>query len=248
MRAGCAAEQANAANVESSPESPRVAGDEPRWHASLGVLAALILYITLPPRLTLGPIWLPPVLVLVILIPLSILGPRRHAETKRLRFAGILLIAVVNVFNMASVGLLIAGFFHPSRVTELNSAGILLRHGTQIWLTNVIVFALWFWELDGGGPEVRAHAGAATEFVNADFLFPQMQNAMMATAALPCMDPNWKPKFFDYLYLAFTNATAFSPADVMPLSRWAKALMLVEALISLMTIAIVLARSVSLIQ
>ncbi len=230
----------------SNPE--RVPSDEPRWHASLAVLAALVLYITLPPRLTLGPIWLPPVLVLILLIPLSILGPRRHVETRRLRFAGILLIAIVNVFNMASVALLINGFFHPMRVTELNSAGILLRHGVQIWLTNIIVFALWFWELDGDGPEVRAHAGAAVEFRNADFLFPQMQNALIGGKPMPCLDPYWKPKFFDYLYLAFTNATAFSPSDVMPLSRWAKALMLVEALISLMTIAIVLARSVSLIQ
>jgi len=235
--------------MEPSTSGPgRVVGDEPRWHASLGVLAALVLYITLPPRLTLGPIWLPPVLVLVLLIPLSILGPHRHAETRRLRFAGILLIAIVNVFNMASVALLINGFFHPTRVTELNSAGILLRHGVQIWLTNIIVFALWFWELDGDGPEARAHASAAVEFHNADFLFPQMQNALMGAKPLPCLDPYWKPKFFDYLYLSFTNATAFSPSDVMPLSRWAKALMMVEALISLMTIAIVLARSVSLIQ
>ncbi len=235
--------------MDPSPSGPeRVLGDEPRWHASLAVLAALVLYITLPPRLTLGPIWLPPVLVLVLLIPLSILGPRRHAETRRLRFAGILLIAIVNIFNIASVALLINGFFHPSRVTELNSAGILLRHGTQIWLTNIIVFGLWFWELDGDGPEARAHASTATEIINADFLFPQMQTALMGGASFPCVDPNWKPKFFDYFYLAFTNATAFSPTDVMPLSRWAKALMLVESLISLMTIAIVLARSVSLIQ
>lgn len=231
-----------------TPGPERALTDEPRWHASLAVLAALVLYITLPPRLTLGPIWLPPVIVLVLLVPLSILGPHRHAETRKLRFAGILLIAVVNIFNMASVALLINGFFHPSRVTELNSAGVLLRHGTQIWLTNIIVFALWFWELDGDGPEARAHATAAVEFNNADFFFPQMQNALIGGKPLPCVDPNWKPKFFDYLYLAFTNATAFSPADVMPLSRWAKALMLVEALISLMTIAIVLARSVSLIQ
>lgn len=235
--------------MEPSTSNPeRVLSDEPRWHASLAVLAALVLYITLPPRLTLGPIWLPPVLVLILLIPLSIFGPRRHAETRRLRFAGILLIAIVNIFNMASVALLINGFFHPARVTELNSAGILLRHGVQIWLTNIIVFALWFWELDGDGPEARAHATAAVEFRNADFLFPQMQSALIGGRPLPCLDPYWKPKFFDYLYLAFTNATAFSPSDVMPLSRWAKALMLVEALISLMTIAIVLARSVSLIQ
>lgn len=240
---------ANQPAMETPARDPtQGARDEPRWHASLAIVAALALYITLPPRLTLGPIWLFPLLVLALLIPLSVLVPRRHAETRHLRVAGILLIAIVNFFNIVSVGLLIDGFFHPARVTELNSAAMLLRHGTQIWLTNIIVFALWFWELDGDGPEVRAHASGAIEFRNADFLFPQMQVAIMGSQTPPCIDVTWKPRFFDYLYLAFTNSTAFSPADVMPLSRWAKALMLVEALISLLTIAIVLARSVSLIQ
>lgn len=221
---------------------------EPRWHASLAVIAALILYITLPPKLTVGPIWAAPLAVLAILIPLSILAPRRHRETRRMRFWGILLIAVVNFFNITSVVLLINGFFHPSRTAELQSAAALLRHGLQIWFTNILVFGLWFWELDGDGPDARAHASAATEFKNADFLFPQMQMALQGGERLPCVDPLWKPQFFDYVYLAFTNSTAFSPADVMPLSRWAKALMLLESLISLVTIAIVLARSVSLIQ
>ena len=221
------------------------AGDEPRWHASLAVLAALLLYITLPPKLTIGPVWVAPLLVLALLVPLSVLVPRRHSETARTRFWSIVLIAIVNFFNVTSVALLIGSFFHPLKVSELNSAGILLRHGMQIWFTNILVFALWFWELDGDGPEVRAHAPAAVEFRNADFLFPQMQVGYVSGKLLPCVDANWKPQFFDYLYLAFTNATAFSPADVMPLSRWAKCLMLIEALISLVTIAIVLARSVS---
>jgi hypothetical protein len=221
---------------------------EPRWHASLAVLAALALYITLPPKLTIGPAWVAPLLVLAMLVPLSVLAPRRHKETRRMRFWGILLIAVVNFFNIASVLLLINTFFHPGRTAQVQSAAMLLRHGMQIWLTNILVFALWFWELDGDGPETRAHAGAATEFENADFLFPQMQMALAGGSPSRCIDPLWKPKFFDYLYLAFTNSTAFSPTDVMPLSGWAKFLMIVEALISLITIAIVLARSVSLIQ
>jgi len=221
---------------------------EPRWHASAAVLAALALYITLPPRLTVGPVWVAPLLVLALLIPLSVFAPRRHSETSRIRFWGILLIAIVNFFNIASVALLINGFFHPVAPAQLNSASVVLRHGAQIWFTNILVFALWYWELDGDGPEARAHANAAIEFHNADFLFPQMQLSFMGGRPLPCVDPNWKPQFFDYLYLSFTNSTAFSPADVMPISRWSKALMLVEALISLMTIGIVLARSVSLIQ
>ncbi len=221
---------------------------EPRWHASLAVVAALVLYITLPPKLTIGPIWAAPLAVMAILIPLSVLAPKRHRETRRIRFWGILLIAVMNFFNIASVLLLVDGFFHPSRSAELQSAAMLLRHGLQIWFTNILVFALWFWELDGDGPDARAHAGAATEFKNADFLFPQMQMALQAGEDIPCVDPLWKPQFFDYFYVAFTNSTAFSPTDTMPLSRWAKTLMMIEAIISLITVAIVLARSVSLIQ
>lgn len=221
---------------------------EPRWHASLAVIAALVLYITLPPKLTIGPVWVAPLLVLVILVPLSIIAPRRHKETRRVRFFGILLIAIVNFFNIASVLLLINSFFHPQKTAEVQSAATLLQHGMQIWLTNILVFGLWFWELDGDGPEVRAHAPTATDVKDVDFLFPQMQMTISSGQNPACIDPTWKPAFFDYLYLAFTNSTAFSPADVMPLSRWAKFLMLLESLISLTTIAIVLARSVSLIQ
>jgi uncharacterized membrane protein len=229
-------------------QQPVMVQHEPRWHASLAVLAALILYVTLPPRYTIGPAWVAPLIVLIIMVPLLVFSPRRHRETRRTRVWGILLIAIVNFFNIVSVILLINGFFHPARTAEVQSAANLLRHGLQIWFTNILVFALWFWELDGDGPDARAHANAATEFENADFLFPQMQLAVMGDTPMRCVDPLWKPQFFDYLYLAFTNSTAFSPADTMPLSRWAKALMLVESMISLVTIAVVLARAVSLIQ
>jgi hypothetical protein len=221
---------------------------EPRWHASLAVLAATVLYITLPPRLTIGPTWIAPALVLVVLIPLSIVAPRRHIETLRTRIASIVLIAIVNFFNLASVLLLVASFFRPEKAA-LHQPGFLLHIGAQVWFTNILVFALWYWELDGDGPDARAQADAATDFQNADFLFPQMQMAIASEgAASTCIDPRWKPQFFDYLYLAFTNATAFSPTDVMPLSRWAKALMMAEAVVSLITIAIVLARAISLIS
>jgi|HubBroStandDraft_4_1064222.scaffolds.fasta_scaffold00430_10 hypothetical protein len=217
---------------------------EPRWHASLAVLAAMALYITLPPRLTIGPVWVAPLLVLTVLVPLSFFVPRRHRETRRSRFWSILLIAIVNFFNLASVLLLVAGLFRPDKAA-IHTAAMLLRAGAQVWATNILVFALWFWELDGDGPDARAHATAATEVQNADFLFPQMQLSLASGGGAHCVDPFWKPQFVDYLYLAFTNSTAFSPTDVMPLSRWAKALMTVEAIISLMTIAIVVARSIN---
>jgi hypothetical protein len=233
---------------ESSPRRPGREVHEPRWHASLAVLTALVLYITLPPKFTIGPAWLAPALVLALLVPLSILVPRRHTETRRMRVWGILLIAIVNFFNVVSIALLIKSFFHPSRVVELNSAANLLRHGTQIWITNIIVFALWFWELDGDGPEMRLHSTPASYFEQADFLFPQMQLAYMLGKGVSRPRPTWRPQFFDYLYLAFTNSTAFSPTDVMPMTVRAKSLMLVEGLISLATIAIVVSRSVGLIQ
>lgn len=204
----------------------------------------MLLYITLPPRLTIGPIWAAPLLILGVLVPLSILTPHRSRETRRSRFWSILLIAIVNFFNLASVLLLVASFFHPEKNAE-HTAGLLLRTGAQIWATNILVFALWFWELDGDGPDARAHAGAAAEFRNADFLFPQMQMALAGSSGDGCVDALWKPQFLDYLYLAFTNSTAFSPTDTMPLSRWAKVLMTFEALISLITIAIVIARSIN---
>ncbi len=204
----------------------------------------MLLYITLPPRLTIGPVWVAPAIVLLLLVPLSILVPRRHRETRRTRLWSIMLIAIVNFFNLASVLFLVGGLFRPEKAA-LHSAGILLRTGAQIWATNILVFALWFWELDGDGPDARAHASSATEIEGADFLFPQMQLGLVGGGDLRCIDRNWKPTFIDYLYLAFTNSTAFSPTDTMPLSRWAKVLMTVEALISLITVAIVVARSIN---
>ncbi|MGC2634062.1 MAG: hypothetical protein WA215_07615, partial [Candidatus Cybelea sp.] len=150
---------------------------EPRWHASLAVLGAVALYITLPPRLTIGPIWVAPLLVLLVLVPLSILAPRRHSDTRRMRFASILLIAIVTFFNITSVLLLVASLFHAEK-GPAHSAALLLRTGLQIWLTNIFVFGLWYWELDGDGPDMRAHVRAATDVTNADFLFPQMQMAI----------------------------------------------------------------------
>ena len=113
--------------------------------------------------------------------------------------------------------------------------GPLLASGAAIWLTNVIAFALWYWEFDRGGPVARAHGRTAVP----DFQFVQMQSPELAP-------PDWEPEFVDYLYLSFTNATAFSPTDVMPLSRWAKMVMLVQSAVSLVTVALIISRAVSL--
>ena len=220
--------------------------EEPRWHASLAVIAALALYITLPPKLTFGPVWVAPMLVGALLLPLSIFAPSRHQETRLQRVASIALIAILNFFNIASVALMIHGLlFHPTTSHVALTARELFVVGSQVWLTNILVFAQWFWELDGGGPEPRAHATSATEFRNADFLYPQMA---LDAQRVACAETSWKPMFVDYLYLAFTNALAFSPTDTMPLSRTAKLLMMVQALISFLTIAVIFARVINIIE
>jgi hypothetical protein len=228
--------------------TPKTTTEEPRWHASLAVIAILLLYVTLPGKLTFGPQWIYLVLVLGLLIPLSVFAPTRHQESPWQRAASIALIAIVNLFNVASVVLLVVGIIdnqgRPQASTELYNIHLLLSGG-QIWLTNILVFGLWYWEIDGGGPEPRAHATSALEFLHADFLFPQM---LMADERIACVEKQWKPLFVDYLFIAFTNALAFSPADTFPISRWAKMLMASEALISFVTIAIVVARAVGAIQ
>ncbi|MBV9972210.1 MAG: hypothetical protein JO135_02635 [Candidatus Eremiobacteraeota bacterium] len=219
-----------------------VVNDEPRWHASLAVIAALALYITLPPKVTFGPLWLFPLLVLSLLVPLSIFAPMRRHETAAQRFWSIVLIAVVNLFNIVSLALLVNSLVNRPAHVPAATGQHLLVGGIQIWLTNILVFALWFWELDAGGPEKRAHAESACDFPGPDFYFPQM------TTELRAIEPTWKPLFGDYLFLAFCSATALSPADTMPLTRLAKMLMLAEALVSLVTIAIIVSRAINILS
>ncbi len=226
-----------------SQAAPRPPDREPRWHASLAVVAATALYLILPPRLTFGPIWAAPLLVGALLIPLSILAPLRHQEKRWTRIASVVLIAILNFFNIASVFLLVHGLVFGQAHKAIPGAELLIS-GAEVWFTNILVFSLWFWELDGGGPEPRGLAASAGAVLGADFLFPQMS---MDAKRLACVDEGWKPLFLDYLYLGFTNALAFSPTDVMPLSRWAKMLMLLEALISFVTIAVIVSRSINII-
>jgi uncharacterized membrane protein len=121
--------------------------------------------------------------------------------------------------------------------TEGRTAGPLLFAAAAIWGSNVVVFALWYWEFDRGGPVARAHAHRP----NPDFLFPQMQTPELVSK-------DWEPTFFDYGYVSYTNATAFSPTDTMPLSRWAKLLMLMQSITSLATVALVVARAVNILR
>jgi uncharacterized membrane protein len=207
---------------------------ESRIPATVAVLVAVILYVTLPDRFTLGPGWLFPVLELAILVPLAVAVPVRHArESVAHRVVSIAIIAIVNIANVVSLVLLIKGL-----LTGATTAGTpLFLAAIQIWLTNVIVFGLWYWELDRGGPSARCRENHREP----DFLFPQM--------ATPAAAPRyWTPQFMDYLYVAFTNATAFSPTDTMPLTQWAKILMTIQSIASLLTVALVAARAVNILS
>ncbi len=208
---------------------------EHRWPATLAVLVGVLLYISLPVRLLVGPSWLVPTLELALLVPIWIIAPRRfYGEPKWIRIMAITIIAILNLANVFSLALLVDHLvIHPTATSGVR----LLESAAKLWLTNIIVFALWFWELDRGGPEQRANP----EHEEPDFLFPQM-----VTPA--CAPKKWGPKFFDYLYLAFTNSTAFSPADTMPLTTWAKTLMLIEGLVSLLIIALVASRAVGMLS
>lgn len=207
---------------------------EPRWPASLGVVAAIVLYVTLPEKLTLGPGWVMPVLELSLLVPLTLKAPYRHSEEARLiRVASLLLIGSVTLANMGSLVLLV----HVVLSGEPVSGRTLIFSGIQIWLTTILVFALWYWEIDRGGPTVR---GSSDEG-GPDFLFPQMGTHELH-------QPDWRPAFLDYLYVACTDATAFSPTDTMPLTHWAKTLMMIESLVSITTVVVIAGRAVNILK
>jgi uncharacterized membrane protein len=205
---------------------------EPYWPAQLAVAAALILDVSLPEKLTLGPSWLLPGVEGLLLVGLTLTTPRRHAhETPARRRIAIGLIALVSATNLASLLLLCHFLLQGGKA----NGHALILSGMVIWLTNVLIFALWYWELDRGGPGRRLHP---SEQRTPDFLFVQMTEPGVSP-------PGWKPLFIDYVYLSFTNATAFSPTDTLPLTAPAKSLMLVQALASLVTIGLVLARAVN---
>jgi uncharacterized membrane protein len=208
---------------------------EPRWPAVLAVLIAIALQVVLPDRVIqgLGPRWLIPVLETILLAALLVTNPHRQdREESALRWLSLGLIAVITAANLVALAELIRALLAHSP-TEGRA---LVFASVPIWLTNVIVFGLWYWELDRGGVTARLQPTHREP----DFLFPQM--------TVPGSSPDWSPQFLDYLYTSFTNATAFSPTDTMPLTPWAKLLMMLQSLASLLTVALVISRAVNILR
>jgi len=217
------------------PAWRRLTDGESIWPARGAVVVATALQVALPNRYEIPPTWLLPTLGVLLAIGLSVAHPHKITRhSPQLRLISILLIAVISLANAGSAARLITALLQ-GRAHE--SATTLLLTGGAIWLTNVIVFGMWYWNLDRGGPAARAQALKSYP----DFLFPQMTAPDLVPA-------DWKPEFFDYLYLSFTNAAAFSPTDTLPLARWAKMTMMVQSIVSLGTVVLVIARAVNILK
>ncbi len=195
------------------------------------MLAAIVLQLTLPERLTVGPNWLLPVLEGALLFGLAISTPMQleheHPLRRRLALTMTALVSLANVYSLA----LLCHYLFNHNVLDGKS---LIMAGIVIWLTNVVIFGLWYWETDRGGPGQRAAGRDGPP----DFLFPQMTD--------DTIEPRfWRPQFIDYLYVSLTNGMAFSPTDTMPLTPTAKSMMGVQALVSVVTLALVVSRAVN---
>lgn len=210
---------------------PPPARSEPHWPAQASVLVAIGLQLLLPERVTAGPTWMLPVCEAVLLVGLTLATPRRlegeHQGRRRLALA---LTAVVSLANIISLVMLTHQLLHHG-VTQGRE---LIVAGALIWLTNVLIFGLWYWEADRGGPGIRA----AGHDRPPDFLFPQMSDDRIEPR-------EWRPMFIDYLYVSLTNAAAFSPTDTLPLTATAKSIMGLQSIVSLVTIGLVVSRAVN---
>jgi len=207
---------------------------EPLWPPFIAMLAVGGLYAALPPSLLGGaPRWLLVVIVLGLLAPILIL--HRSGNHHLGQVLGYVLNTVVTLAMILSLALLLL------RVTEHKvTPPQLLGSAAALWVSNFLIFASWYWRLDAGGPHMRARTPGHDDGA---FLFPQM--TMHPEAKIAAGEHDWEPNFVDYLFLAFNTSTAFSPTDVPVLSRWAKILMMIQALISLLVIALLAGRAVN---
>jgi hypothetical protein len=224
---------------------------EPLLLPTAAILGAAALYATLPTRFIAGPNagvfsvvrWVVPGLTVLLLLALVATFPdsklvrKLNVEVASIHLGRRIIVLAVTALVSAANGASILLLVHLLINGAHTEARLLLRAGIHMWCLNVLVFALWFWELDNGGPRQRMTAGPEGR----DFLFPQQADPTVT-------EPGWRPMFLDYLYVSFTNATAFSPTDAMPLSRWAKMLMLVESSASLVLAIMVAARAINILK
>jgi hypothetical protein len=216
---------------KSAPSIPH----ESRWPPALAILFVLALMTLLPGRVTALPVWLSYLAAIAVLVPMAAVGLTRGSPFSLvaertmiiLLGAGYVANTVAEVADMIGVVTV-----HP----EGNNAFALLSSAVAIWLANVLMFSLLYWQIDGGGP--RARGGAAE--AKPDWVFPQ-------PATPEDLSPGWRPLYLDYLYLGYNTATAFSPTDALPLTRRAKMLMMVESTISLLTMVVILSRAINII-
>ncbi|MCC0093297.1 hypothetical protein K7B10_00445 [Streptomyces flavotricini] len=212
----------------------------------IATLVAIGLYQVLPQQLLIGPRYVLLALELLLLVPLIAINPRRLTRQTRLsRVLSLTLVLVIAASNLVSLGILI----HDLVSTSVKDGGSLLTAAFQVWLTNIIVFGLAYWELDRGGPVSRTQTPRA-ELPLADFRFSQDENddAVQEVADGSSVTSDWVPTLMDYLYVSVTNSTAFSPTDTMPLSTRAKIMMSVQSVAALMTSLLVIARAVSILH
>lgn len=224
---------ATATNNQNEELSESQNAPEPRWMAIVALIVTALIYMALPRSLTVGPRWLQLAVICLLLIPTIITW--RVGRVRWNNALGHLLSAVNTYFMIASLYLLVRAL--PS---GKESPTHLLESAVTLWATNVLVFALWYWRLDAGGPHARDLEPGHTEGA---FLFPQM--LMTPEIRQEAGQANWSPNFLDYLFLAFNTSTALSPTDTAILSRWAKVLMMIQALISLTIVALLAARAVN---
>ena len=205
---------------------------EPRWQALLALVAIGGIYLALPSWFTIGPTWLLPLLIAVLLIPTVVTHRMgRHSLNHAL---GILINSIITLALIGSVALLVRAL-PAHREAPLS----LLLSGAELWLTNVLVFALWYWRLDGGGPTVRHHR---REFGSRSFVFPQMQIEKIERGRFNV--GGWRPGFVDYLFIAFTQSSTFGPTDAPLLARWAKVLTMCQIFVSLSIVVLLISRAV----
>jgi hypothetical protein len=246
------------ARRRSEPVSPRIAGariaghsggpissrrGEVRLPASVAVLVAIALYTALPNHLLVAPRYLIPAVELALLVPLIAINPTHLTrETRWSRIVSLSLVFVIIAANLVSLGILM----HDLVSARVHDGTQLLWAALQVWLTNIVAFALAFWELDRGGAVARIQR-SREQLAIADFRFPQDEDddTVVEVAAGASRHADWMPTFVDYLYVSITNSTAFSPTDTMPLSTRAKMLMSVQAIAALVTSVLVIARAVN---